>query len=114
MSFRESNLNAAIIEQFREIIGRAFEDMQEIEGGADRLPTAFYEELKAHIRFGHEVTAIEQDDHAVTLHVRTGSGRTTLTGDHAICTIPFSVLRDKRGPRRSRGELSAARAVREA
>ncbi|MFF4416859.1 FAD-dependent oxidoreductase [Streptosporangium sp. NPDC001559] len=94
MSFRESNLNAAIIEQFREIIGRAFEDMQEIEGGTDLLPTAFYRELRNHIRFGHEVTAIEQDDHSVTLHVRTASGRTTLTGDYAICTIPFSVLRD--------------------
>ena len=94
MSFREANLNAAVIEQFREIVGRAFEDMQEIEGGADRLPTAFYQELRQHIRFGHEVTAIEQDDHTVTLHVRTGSGRTTITGDYAICTIPFSVLRD--------------------
>ncbi|MEU7856162.1 FAD-dependent oxidoreductase [Nonomuraea sp. NPDC049141] len=94
MSFREANLNAAVIEQFREIIGRAFEDMQEIEGGADRLPDAFYRELRNHIRFGHEVTAIEQDDHSVTLHLRTGSGKTTLTGDYAICTIPFSVLRD--------------------
>lgn len=94
MSFREANLNAAVIEQFREIIGRAFEDMQEIVGGADRLPVAFYRELKAHIRFGHEVTAIEQDDHSVTAHVRTGSGRVAITGDHAVCTIPFSVLRD--------------------
>ncbi|MCG5218682.1 flavin monoamine oxidase family protein [Streptosporangium sp. KLBMP 9127] len=94
MSFREANLNAAVIEQFREIIGRAFEDMQEIEGGADRLPTAFYQELKSHIRFGHEVIAIEQDDRSVTLQVRTGHGKITLTGDYAICTVPFSVLRD--------------------
>ncbi|MEU7897193.1 FAD-dependent oxidoreductase [Nonomuraea sp. NPDC049152] len=94
MSFREANLNAAVIEQFREIVGRAFEDMQEIEGGSDLLPNAFYKELRHHIRFGHEVTAIEQDGSSVTLHVRTGSGRTAITGDHAICTIPFSVLRD--------------------
>ncbi|WP_283135223.1 flavin monoamine oxidase family protein [Rhizohabitans arisaemae] len=94
MSFREANLNAAIIEQFREIIGRAFEDMQEIEGGSDRLPTAFYHELRNHIRFGHEVTAVEQDDHSVTVHVKTGLGKTTITGDYAVCAIPFSVLRD--------------------
>src|SRR5437868_4938168 len=94
MSFREANLNAAVIEQFREIIGRAFEDMQEIDGGSDLLPTAFYRELRGHIRFGHEVMAIEQDDHGVTLQVKTTSGKTTITGDYAICTIPFSVLRD--------------------
>ncbi|MFI7057335.1 flavin monoamine oxidase family protein [Streptosporangium canum] len=94
MSFREANLNAAVIEQFREIIGRAFEDMQEIVGGTDRLPLAFYERLKERVRFGHEVHAIEQDDHSVTLHVRTAAGRTEMTGDYAVCTMPFSVLRD--------------------
>jgi monoamine oxidase len=94
MSFRESNLNAAVIEQFREIIGRAFEDMQEIVGGTDQLPQAFYQEIKDRVRLGHEVHAIEQSDDEVTLHVRTAAGRTRLTADYAICTIPFSVLRD--------------------
>ncbi|MCW2912815.1 MAG: amine oxidase, flavin-containing [Actinomycetia bacterium] len=94
MSFRESNLNAAVIEQFREIIGRAFEDMQEIVGGTDQLPRAFYREIKDRVRLGHEVHAIEQSDDEVTLHVRTAAGRTRLTADYAISAIPFSVLRD--------------------
>ncbi|MGI8330880.1 NAD(P)/FAD-dependent oxidoreductase [Actinomadura scrupuli] len=94
MSFRESNLNAAVIEQFREIIGRAFEDMQEIVGGADQLPRAFYQEISDRVRLGHEVHAIEQNDEEVVLHVRTAAGRTRLRADYAICTIPFSVLRD--------------------
>ena len=40
MSFREANMNAAVIEQLREIVGRSFEDMQEIAGGMDLLPQA--------------------------------------------------------------------------
>jgi monoamine oxidase len=94
MSFRESNLNAGVIEQFREIIGRAFEDMQEVVGGTDQLPRAFYREIKDRVRLGHEVHAIEQSDDEVTLHVRTAAGRTRLTADYAISAIPFSVLRD--------------------
>ncbi|GAA0983334.1 FAD-dependent oxidoreductase [Acrocarpospora macrocephala] len=110
MSFREANLNAAIIEQFREIIGRAFEDMQEIVGGSDRLPTALYQQIKDQVRFGHEVHAIEQDADGVRLHVRTTTGHTTLTADYAICTIPFSVLRDVEiTPPFSRGKQRAIR-----
>ena len=94
MSFREANMGAAVIEQLREIVGRAFEDMQEIVGGFDRLPNAFYAQMPDAIRFGAKVTAIEQDDRSVTVHYRTPSGRFTVTGDHAVCAIPFSVLRD--------------------
>ena len=95
MSFRESNMNAAVVEQLREIVGRSFEDMQEIVGGLDLLPRAFYEHLKPYVRFGAEVTAIEQSPDSVTVHYKQGpAGRMTVTGDYAICAIPFSVLRD--------------------
>ena len=94
MSFRESNMNAAVVEQLREIVGRSFEDMQEIAGGMDRLPDAFYQELKPFVRFGAEVTAIEPRDDGVTVHYRGPAGRFSVSGDYAICTIPFSVLRD--------------------
>jgi monoamine oxidase len=94
MSFRESNMNAAVVEQLREIVGRSFEDMQEIVGGLDLLPRAFYENLKPNVRFGAEVTAVEQTPDSVTVHYRGPAGRTSVTGDYAICAIPFSVLRD--------------------
>jgi monoamine oxidase len=94
MSFRESNMNAAVVEQLREIVGRSFEDMQEIVGGFDLLPRAFYEHLKPFVRFGAEVTALSQDTDSVTVHYRGPSGRFRVTGDYAICAIPFSVLRD--------------------
>ena len=94
MSFRESNMNAAVVEQLREIVGRSFEDMQEIVGGMDLLPRAFYESLKREVRFGAEVTAIEQSPESVTVHYRGPAGRFSVTGDFAICALPFSVLRD--------------------
>jgi monoamine oxidase len=94
MSFREANMNAAVVEQLREIVGRSFEDMQEIAGGMDLLPRAFYENLKPYVRFGAEVTTIEQSPDSVTVHYKGPAGRTSVTGDYAISAIPFSVLRD--------------------
>ena len=94
MSFREQNMNAAVIEQLREIVGRSFEDMQEIVGGTDMLPRAFYEQVKNHVRFGAKVGAIEQDEHSVTVHYETTAGKFSVTGDYAICTVPFPVMRE--------------------
>jgi monoamine oxidase len=94
MSFREQNMNAAVIEQLREIVGRSFEDMQEIVGGTDLLPRAFYEAVKRYVRFGAEVHAIDQSEHDVTVHYRTRSGRFSVTADHAICTVPYPVMRN--------------------
>jgi monoamine oxidase len=94
MSFREANMNAAVVEQLREIVGRSFEDMQEIVGGMDRLPDAFYRKLKDRIHFGAEVQRIEQDEHSVTVHYRTLTDHFSVRGDYAVCAIPFSVLRD--------------------
>ncbi|MDQ3991956.1 MAG: flavin monoamine oxidase family protein [Actinomycetota bacterium] len=110
MSFREANMNAAVIEQLREIVGRAFEDMQEIVGGFDRLPNAFYERLKENVRFGAEVHAIEQDENSVTVSYKTPTGRYRVTGDYAVCALPFSVLRDiEVTPSFSRGKQKAIR-----
>lgn len=94
MSFRESNMNAAVVEQLREIVGRSFEDMQEIVGGMDLLPRAFYGQVAEHVRFGAEIMAIEQSPRDVTVHYRTAAGRFSATGDYAICALPFSVVRD--------------------
>src|SRR5207249_555959 len=110
MSFREQNMNAAVIEQLREVVGRSFLDMQEIVGGTDLLPRAFYEQVKDHVRFGAEVHAIDQTEHDVTVHYRTKSGRFSVTGDYAICTLPFPVLRGiEVTPAFSRGKQKAIR-----
>jgi monoamine oxidase len=94
MSFRESNMNAAVVEQLREIVGKSFEDMQEIAGGMDQLPVAFYEQLKPFVRFGAAVTAIQQSPDSVTVHYKSATGKFSVRGDYAIVAIPFSVLRE--------------------
>jgi monoamine oxidase len=72
--------------------------MQEIVGGFDLLPQAFYRQLGPNIRFGAEVTAIEQSPSGVTVHYRSAAGRGSESGDYAICTLPFSVLREVEVP----------------
>jgi monoamine oxidase len=93
MNFVEADMNNAVIEELREDLGRAFEDMQEIVGGMDRLPNAFYAEIGDRIRFGSEVHAIDQNADSVIVHFKTEAGHYSETGDYAIVAIPFSVLR---------------------
>jgi monoamine oxidase len=93
MNFVESDMNNAVVEELREDLGRAFEDMQEIVGGMDLLPRAFYAQIPDRIRFGAEVHAIDQDPDGVTVHFKTEAGRYSERGDYAIVAIPFSVLR---------------------
>jgi monoamine oxidase len=93
MNFLESDLHNAFVEVLREEVGRAYLDMVEIVGGMDQLPNAFYQHLRRQVWFGAQVHAIDQDADGVTVHYRTGAGSFAVTGDHAICTLPFSVLR---------------------
>jgi monoamine oxidase len=67
--------------------------MQEIVGGMDGLPNAFFAQLSEEVRFGANVFAMDQDLDGVTVHYKTESGRFSLRADHAVVTIPFSVLR---------------------
>ena len=108
LNFVEADMNNAVIEELREDLGKSYVDMHEIVGGMDNLPNAFYARLADRIRFGAEVRAIDQHPDSVTVHYKTESGRFTVTGDYAICAIPFSVLshievrkpfsREKQGP----------------
>ncbi|MGH2427890.1 MAG: flavin monoamine oxidase family protein [Candidatus Limnocylindria bacterium] len=93
MNFLEADMHNAVVEILREELGKAFVDMQEIVGGMDRLPDAFYHRLEREVRLGAEVHAIDQDPASVTVHYKTEAGRFTLSADYAICTVPFSVLR---------------------
>ena len=111
MSFRESNMNAAVVEQLREIVGRAFEDMQEIVGGMDLLPTRLLPRAQAARPVRRRGHAIEQDDHTVTVHYRTGSGQ--VHGHRRLRDLRDPVLgaarhRD-RGPAFSREKQKAIR-----
>ena len=93
MNFVEADLNNAVMEVLREDLEGAYVDMQTIDGGMDRLPNAFYAALQQEIRFGTEVRAIEQTDTSVTVQLKTEAGGYAVTGDYAICAIPFPCLR---------------------
>jgi monoamine oxidase len=99
MNFVEADMNNAVVEVLREDLGGAYEDMQQIVGGMDLLPNAFYQAIPDRVRFGAEVHAIEQDQDSVTVHYKTESGRYALTADFAVCAIPFPVLRTVETPR---------------
>ena len=94
MNFVEADMNNAVIEVMREDFGRAYVDMQEIVGGMDRLPNAFFHALDDRVRLGAEVLAVDQDEDSVTVHYRTLAGRFSVRGDYAICSVPFSVVRN--------------------
>jgi len=64
-----------------------------ISGGNDRLPQAMAERLEAGIHFGHEVTAIEQDEYGVRVRARRNDETVTFAADHVICTAPAPVVR---------------------
>jgi len=93
INFLEADMHNSLVEILREDLGGAYVDMQEIVGGMDGLPNAFYEQVKDEVRFGANVFALDQDPDGVTVHFKTESGRFSARGDHVIVTIPFSVLR---------------------
>lgn len=90
---QEALMNASFLELFREEAGNFYTDMIQLKGGMDNLPRAFLPELRGEIRFGAKMTAIEQDADSVTIHYQTKAGRASETGDYAILTVPFPVLR---------------------
>jgi monoamine oxidase len=90
---QESVMNSSFLELFREDSGNYYTNMVEIQDGTDRLPHAFLSELKDNIRFGAKMIAMDQSPDGVTIHYQTAAGKFTATGDYAILTTPFPVLR---------------------
>lgn len=93
LAHQEALMNASFLELLREEVGNYYTNMVSIEGGMDKLPTAFLPALKQNIRFGARMTAIGQDSDSVTVYYNTAAGRGEVTGDYAILTVPFPVLR---------------------
>ena len=62
-----------------------------IKGGNSRLPEAMAASLKSWIQTNKVVEAIHSQENIVEVHCADGS---VFKADFAICTIPFSVLRD--------------------
>jgi monoamine oxidase len=62
--------------------------------GTDSLPSAFARRLEANIRYGAAVVRIEQKDSGVRVVYRNAGMLGSVAADYAVCTIPFSVLRN--------------------
>ncbi|MGQ0601453.1 MAG: flavin monoamine oxidase family protein [Anaerolineales bacterium] len=90
---QESILNSSLMELLREELHNYYTDMVQIEGGMDQLPLSFVPGLRDRIRFDAKITAIDQSPEDVTVHYTTADGRLSVTGDYAILTLPFPVLR---------------------
>lgn len=90
---QEAIINACFLELVREEVGRFYVDMVRIDGGSDQLPNAFLPGLRDRVRFGARMVAIDQSDRDVTVHYQTPAGRMQASGDYAIVTVPYPVLR---------------------
>ncbi len=89
----ESRMSASFVEVLLEEVRGDFEDLSQIVGGMDRLPQALFGELRNDVRFGARVIAVDQSPDLVTIHYQNRAGRAMVSGDRAIVTLPFSVLR---------------------
>jgi monoamine oxidase len=93
LMFQEALMNSSVLEVLREELTSCYADLQQIDGGMDRLPNAFLPALRHRVRFGACLTALDQSDAGVTVHYRTAAGAFHETADHAIVTVPFPALR---------------------
>lgn len=91
----EGLMELSFLEQLRELLVLFTPDIKfyEINGGNDKLPNAFTEQLQDNIHYGQYVKKVVQHDNQVTVQaVHKILEPTRITGDLAIVTIPFTVL----------------------
>ncbi|MEM7480037.1 MAG: FAD-dependent oxidoreductase [Acidobacteriota bacterium] len=67
--------------------------IHKLKGGMDKLPMAFAERLRENIHYGAVARRIEHGDEGVTVAYEQAGKVSRISGDHLVCTIPFSVLR---------------------
>lgn len=93
LNFLEADMHNSLVEILREDIGGAYVDMQEIAGGMDALPNAFFATMADAVRFGANVEAIEHDADGVDVHFKTEAVHAVERADYVVVTVPFPVLR---------------------
>ena len=84
---------AAMTYHYGEELGGKPSRWYKIKGGMDVLPRTIAEKLAGKIEYGAPVVRIEQDASEARVVFLSEGRPQTLSADHVICTIPFSVLR---------------------
>ena len=84
----------AALDYMRDINNHHTGELSKIKGGNDKLPKAFAAKLTDVIRYGCAVEHIERTDTVVRIAYRHQGVRDKLEAEAAICTIPYSVLRN--------------------
>lgn len=75
-------------------LNRQLSRYDKIRGGSDLLPKAFAAQLAGKIHYSSPVVKIEQNAHGVKAAFQQVDSYQTLTADHLICAVPFTVQRD--------------------
>jgi monoamine oxidase len=70
------------------------EQLYTIRGGTDLLPKALAARLISKIRYGAPVVRIEHDRQGVRVVFLQAGVQETISADHLVCAIPFSILKD--------------------
>jgi monoamine oxidase len=81
------------LQRLRALTWRTGAEWWKIAGGNDRLPLAFAARLAARIHYGAAVTRVRHDEGGVVVGYLQGGQAREARADHAVCTIPFPVLR---------------------
>ena len=90
-----SIMNCSFIEIFRLFLVGNDKYQKAIVGGSDRLTDAFLSmgKLKDTIHYGAIVKKITQLQQGITVEYENAAGRQHVSGDYAICTAPFPMVR---------------------
>lgn len=89
----ETQFRAAATEHLREEFNELWtKNFDEIEGGTDRLPTAFADRLHERPRMGCEAVRLEQGKSTATVVFLKDGAFEKEEGDFVICAVPLPVL----------------------
>ena len=75
-------------------LNRKLTQYYKVKGGNDLLPNAFASRLSEKIHYATPVIRLEQSAQGVKATFRQAGAHHTLTGDHLICAVPFSVQKN--------------------
>lgn len=84
----------SVLDFVHDAVSHAAPMLSKIRGGNDLLPYAMAAELSDVIHYGAKVVRIAHDADGVSITCETPTGRHELRADRAICTLPYTVLRD--------------------